>query len=929
MGVVYKARQVGLNRLVALKMIRSGQDAGPLDLTRFRTEAETIARLQHPNIVQVHDIGERDGRPFVALELVEGGNLAQHLAARPPSPARAAQLVETLARTMHAVHLAGVIHRDLKPANVLLVAAPGGPDAALVPKITDFGLAKVADAAGPTVTGDVLGTPSYMAPEQATGQPAGPFTDVYALGAILYECLTGRPPFRAQAALDVIQQVVNDEPVTPHRLQRGVPADLGTICLKCLEKRPARRYYSALELADDLGRFRAGEPIRARSVSLGGRFVRWARRRPAAAALLAVSLAALVALVTLDLIHQAHLRRALQEARASAEQARERLVRLHVQQGAHYLDKEDWFAALLWFAEALSLDEDRPQRSHAHRLRVGAILARSPRLVQGWSHDGPIRHACFNRAGTRGLTVSDDGTARIWEVHTGRPVTPPLAHGSQVLHGAFSPDGQTVATAAQDGRVRFWLVSTGRPRAEPGRHDGRVSFVAFSPDGRLLLSISDDRTARLWDGVTGKQVTSWRHAGAVTHGAFSPDGARAVTACADGTAQVWDVGTGAALARLLGHRGPVLQVCFHPDGRRVLTAGADGEVRLHDAGTGKQLLGPLKHRAAVVQASFNPDGSRLLTASDDGTARVWSADSGERLLPALRHAAGIASASFGPAGRRIITGGDDNKTRIWDAGTGAPLTPLLRSSGTLRCVALSPDGRWALSAGNDAVADLWDLANVPMPRAEAASGARPPPPSGSGPWRSPDGLRMVTPEGGQSAQVRDSEGRPIGPPLRHGSTVLFAAFSADSERLVTTSDDNTARLWVVRTGASLAQPLRHGSTVLRAAFSADRQLVVTADAYTARVWDAATGEPITPLMRLGGPVREVGFNGEGTEVIVTTASGARRAWELRPDGRPVAELVRLAQVLASARVDPERGMLPLRPEELRDSLEHLHLPLQK
>ena len=207
---------------------------------------------------------------------MEGGNLGvQHLAAQPLSPARAAQLVETLARTVHVVHLAGVIHRDLKPANVLLVATPGGPEAALIPKITDFGLAKVADSAGPTVTGDVLGTPSYMAPEQATGQPAGPFTDVYALGAILYECLTGRPPFRAQTVLDIIQQVVNDEPVTPHRLQRGVPADLATICLKCLEKRPARRYPSALELAEDLGRFRAGEPIKARSVGLGGRFIRW------------------------------------------------------------------------------------------------------------------------------------------------------------------------------------------------------------------------------------------------------------------------------------------------------------------------------------------------------------------------------------------------------------------------------------------------------------------------------------------------------------------------------------------------------------------------------------------------------------------------------------------------------------------------------
>src|SRR5262249_52538130 len=205
MGVVYKARQVGLNRLVALKMILAGPEARPGDLARFRTEAEAVARLRHPNIVQVHDVGERDGRPFVVLELVEGGNLASRLDGHPLPPREAARLVETLARTMHAVHQAGVIHRGLEPAHVVPAgtAKPQAAEEKIVPKITDFGLAKCLDAdSGPTLTGNILGTPSYMAPEQAAGRAVGPFTDTYALGAILYECLTGRPPFRAQTAWD-------------------------------------------------------------------------------------------------------------------------------------------------------------------------------------------------------------------------------------------------------------------------------------------------------------------------------------------------------------------------------------------------------------------------------------------------------------------------------------------------------------------------------------------------------------------------------------------------------------------------------------------------------------------------------------------------------------------------------------------------------
>ncbi len=292
MGVVYKARQLGFNRIVAVKMILAGSYAGDDERERFRIETQAVARLLHPNIVQVHEVGEHEGRPFFSMEFCPGGALDRKLNATPLPPQEAAALVETLARAMQSAHQKGVIHRDLKPANVLL--AEDG-----TPKITDFGLAKRLDEEGLTASGAVMGTPSYMAPEQAGGRSKdiGPACDVYALGAILYECLTGRPPFKAASALETLRQVVADEPAPPRRLQSRTPHDLETICLKCLEKQPSRRCGTAAELAEDLRRFLDGEPVRARPVAGWERGWKWMRRHPTKAAAAGLLLAFVIALL--------------------------------------------------------------------------------------------------------------------------------------------------------------------------------------------------------------------------------------------------------------------------------------------------------------------------------------------------------------------------------------------------------------------------------------------------------------------------------------------------------------------------------------------------------------------------------------------------------------------------------------------------------
>jgi len=290
--VVYKARQKSLNRLVALKMLLTEAHTGPEQLARFRNEAAAIAHLQHPNSVQIYEVDEHRGRPYCVPELMEGGSPDKRLDNKPlPSPLAAA-LTQTLARAIEAAHRAGIIHRDLKPGNVLLVGGPAVPLEHCLLKVSDFGLAKhLDDDSWKTRSSAIIGTPSYMVPEQAgcRAELMGPCTDVYALGAILYEFLTGRPPFRAATALDTVMQVVHEEPVPPSRLQPKVPRDLETICLKCLQKEPAKRYPSAQALADDLDRFVRGQPIVARPTGSVERLAKWARRRPAAAALIGVS----------------------------------------------------------------------------------------------------------------------------------------------------------------------------------------------------------------------------------------------------------------------------------------------------------------------------------------------------------------------------------------------------------------------------------------------------------------------------------------------------------------------------------------------------------------------------------------------------------------------------------------------------------------
>jgi WD40 repeat protein/serine/threonine protein kinase/tetratricopeptide (TPR) repeat protein len=937
LGEVLRAQDEELNREIALKRILERHAGNADSRRRFLREAEVTARLEHPGVVPVHGLGQdSDGRPCYAMRFIQGQSLKEaiqrfHAADKPgrdPGERRLAlrQLLTsfvTVCKPVAYAHSRGILHRDLKPANVMV----GKYGETLV---VDWGLAKAFDrdetarslgeqsltpglagGGGETQMGQMVGTPAYASPEQASGHwdVVGPASDIFSLGAMLYNLLTNALPYEGSGVLEIIEQARKGQVVPPWQRKNDVPRPLEAICLKAMAHKRQARYATASELAADVEDWLADEPVSAHRESFGEQLLRVGRRHRAAVvagcALLLAGIAVAVAVVLAQARHTAEQQRGLadqakdeaEEQRAMAEQAKraeetqrqlaeERATYLRVANGVQLWDQGEDFGALLWFAKALAGEKRGPEYEALHRWRLGAALAQCPRLTQVWQHDGTVWHAEFSTDGHRVVTASQDGKARVWDAASGQPLSPPLKHNGGVQHASFSPDGRRVVTACavngKPGEARVWDAASGQPITPPLKHNAQVLHASFSPDGRHVVTASEDRTARVWNAASGQPLSPpLQHINGVRHASFSPGGRRVVTASFDSTARVWDAASGQPITPPLKHNAQVLHSSFSPDGCHVVTASADKTARVWDATSGQPLTPPLNHDGLVRHVSFSPDGRRVVTASYDSTARVWDAASGEPLTPPLNHNGGVRHATFSPDGRRVVTASYDNTARVWDAASGQPLTPPLKQNGGVQHASFSPDGHRVVTASFQE-ARVWD-----------ATSAQPiTPPLKHNEWVqhasfSPDGRRVVTASVDKTARVWDAtSSRPITPPLKHNWGVRHASFSPDGHRVVTASEDTTARVWDAASGQPLTPPLKHKLPVWHASFSPDGRRVLTASGSTVQVWDAANGQPITLPLKHNGTVWHASFSPDGRRLVTASDDGIARVWDAA-SGQPL------------------------------------------
>jgi len=973
MAVVYKARQFSLKRLVALKMILAGDYIRPDRLARFRSEAEAVARLHHPGIVQIYETGEHGGVPYLALEFVSGGSLAQKTKDRAQSPRQSAALIETLAHAIDAAHRAGIVHRDLTPSNILLAPLPRGAtvdDHALgvtaygVPKITDFGLAiDLGDGSRHTLTGEVIGTPNYMAPEQAQGRRKefGPATDIHALGAIFYELLTGRPPFLGATAVDTLVQVSYEDPIPPTRLRAELPHDLEVICLKCLQKDPRHRYATAQALATDLRRFLNGEPIEARPTRLGGRVIKWARRRPLVAGLIGSSLLFMVvALISLGLALAVESSR-----RAQAEANEQTQTELHRQAHDERLRAERLSASAL-LDQAIS-QGDYGSTDRAMLLLVQSLelaiqvgdrdLERTARLnLTAWRHNVVRRRATMAHAkwvwavayrpdGQVYVTASRDQTARLWDIN-GLPIGEPMRHDFPVWGVAFNPDGQTLVTSAgwdPKGELRMWDAYTGRALGQPVALDHRPRTVAFRRDGRMLLTTAP-YIARLWKLESSEtdlklptaSVASLLHPRGVLVATFSPDNTCVLTGGRDGTARLWDATTGAATGVILRHDPPedappkyrcsVVAVAFSPDGQTLATGSEQidddrggkyigGDVRLWRPSG--ELLAHLVLRGPIKSLTFSSDSRRLLTGASvlgtggenrlRGEARLWDVETGKQIGPTLEHSKPVWAAAFSPDGRTLMTGSEDGSSYFWSAATGLPVGPGSFEIGNVNAVAFAPDGRTALSSRTyePASAYLWEV--PPGPGVVL-------PPLHAGAVRNLSfaaGGKILLSAGDDGNLLRWdwNAGKLLGPPLKHAGAIAGIAMNRDGTVAATASADKTARLWDMFGGQPLGSPMHHNDKQPGIALSSDAKLVLTAGEETpVRRWDAATSQPIGEPLKHNSWLARFALSQDGRLIATGGEDHIIQLWDAST-GRAIGEPLSHGGSILAVKFSPDSKLL--------------------
>lgn len=834
-----------------------------------------VARLQHPNIVPIYEVGEHEGRPYFSMEYVAGTDLEKLTRGKALPSDAAAGLVQAVAEAVAYAHGQGVVHRDLKPSNILL-----GTDKR--PRVTDFGLARqIGQESSLTLSGAIIGTPGYMPPEQASLKHGrnGTWSDTYSLGAVLYHLLTGRPPFNAGTLADTLDQVLNMEPVPVRRLNPAVPQDLESICLKCLEKEPHRRYASADSLAADLGRFRRGEPTSARPAKAPERLLKWARRRPLVAAL-SLAAAATFALGLSATLWQ------WRRAKSSATSYRNSLVGSYLNAGMSRIASGDGIDALPWLIAARALEADNSIAERMNRYRLGTALATCHELVQMIFPGEQVKALAFSPDGKWLGTVQRNKMARIWSVHTGNAVSPVL-NGSDVSPAGrpadlsdfirFSPDGHLLLASTGANAAGLWEVPSGRAVARSLPHNGHVLDAAFSPRGDRVVTASEDGTIRVWSSADGQPLTPYlTNYGNVNSVCFSPDGRKVVAGTAGFQVNVWDI-EARKIVFQAGHGGDVWRVAFSPDGESVLACSRDHGARVWNLRTTNEVL-RIEHASDVVDGAFSPDGSKVVTASEDHTAQIFEVAGKKRIGEALTHRGSIERVCFSPDGKWVCTASWDRTARVWDAESGAPIGAALIHGSLVNAAAFGPDSRLVGSASDDGTVKIWRLARQ-QPAAELR---------GLADWVmaaqfSHDGRLVAAADRNRTVCVWDAlDGHLVAGNLRPrtGGMIWSLDFDPGGTKLLTTHDCGDVRLWDVNGGRSL-QVWTNRAEPRIALFNPDGTRILIGDAAgVAQFYDAVGFQPIGAPMAHSSLIFSAQFSPTGLKLATASADGCARIWRV-------------------------------------------------
>jgi WD40 repeat protein len=675
-GVVFAAIDPRVGRQVALKVPRPEVLVDATARERFLREAKAAGGLAHPNLITIFEVGEDGPFCYITSAFCAGPNLAQWLKERadPVPMGQAVRLLRALSLGVAHAHARGVLHRDIKPSNVLLErpANDSGSEEP-EPRLTDFGLAKLVELADDhTRSGALLGTPAYMAPEQAEGRSrdVGEATDVYALGVILFELLTGRPPLRGDSDVQTLQLVARGDVPPPTRFRPGIPRDLEAITLKCLEREPSRRYRTAQELADDLERFQNGQTTRARPSSAIEKLWKAARRRPAMAAIGGVAAVAILAMTAGSWWYSIQLRAAFAEVQAEKVKSDRHLYAASISVAHQAIRNNQAERARSHLAEWIPAPGARDKRTFAWH-QLWSELNDDVLTLAG--HTGNVYCVQYTRDGKRLATASQDRTARIWDAETGKCLLELTGHAADVNSVAFSPKGKVVATACDDGKVRVWWSHNGELFWTFDAHPGGAFGVAVS-NTHLVVTSGADGTAKVWNFKTKELVTSLEgHADTVGAVALSWDSNTLATASDDGTVCIWNVAPDrlakkqAPILHRLPHGGAANCVCFSHDNTLLLTSERSGRVvKLYDVKSGELIRETSRHYEWVHSIAFDPTDEHYAVSTKDGAVEQIDPADGRLIRRLPGHAARVWSVSFSRDGHRLATSSDDRTVKIWN-----------------------------------------------------------------------------------------------------------------------------------------------------------------------------------------------------------------------------------------------------------------------